>query len=87
MLRVFFIYVIPVFLPLAVFLFYRRFFSKDNRTRIPYFPLFSIGLCLTGLCLYFFSVSEKSPASSRYTPPKYVNGRLIPAHMDSKNAP
>jgi len=87
MLRLFFIYIVPFFLPAAVFWTYRRLKPSASTGKTPYLPLFFTGLILTAAFLCFFATNDKAPASSVYTPPKYVDGRLVPATMNSSQTP
>lgn len=83
MLRLFFIYIVPFFLPTAFFLTYRRFKPSASGKKTPYLPLFSLGLILTASFLCLFATNDKAPAFAVYTPPKYVDGRLVPANMNA----
>ena len=82
MIRLIFIYGLLVFLPVAVFKAYRMLFAKKAAAPVPYAKLYCIGLILAAVCLFCFSEPQKSPPQAQYTPPKFKNGVLIPAHMD-----
>lgn len=81
MLRLFLIYGVPMFLPTLCFNLYRRL-VKPVKTKFPWAKLMTIGLVLTGISLYFFTAFDKAPPSAHYTPPKFKDGMLVPAHMD-----
>ena len=85
MLRLFFICIVPFFLPTAVFWAYRRFKPTAPAKKTPYLPLFLSGSVLTALFLCFFATNDKAPAFAVYTPPKYTGGRVVPAKMDTSH--
>ena len=82
MIRLIFIYGLLVFLPVAVFKAYRVLFAKKTAAPVPYAKLYCVGLILAAVCLFCFSDPQKSPPQAQYTPPKFKDGVLIPAHMD-----
>lgn len=82
MFRLIFIYGLLVFLPAAVYKTYRVLFAQKAAQPEPYAKLFCIGLVLAAVCLFCFSEPQKSPPQAQYTPPKFKDGVLIPAHMD-----
>lgn len=80
MFRIFFSVLLPFSIPFLIYGIKRRFAKTAGA--YPLKPLIAAGLGCVFAFLFFFSEPEKAPADSVYTPPKFVNGQIVPAHMD-----
>ena len=83
MFRIIYSVLLPFFTPFLVYwIFWRT--VKKTQTDLPIKMLTMCGLLFALIFLFFFSASDKAPADSIYVPPKFENGKIIPAHMDKK---
>lgn len=74
---------LPFSAPFVCHRLWRVFFAKSAEERpYPARVLFATGLVCVLAYLCVFSDFGKAPADSVYTPPKFENGRIVPAHMD-----
>lgn len=82
--------VLPMLLPfvlyLGLYLIKRKIYGIPEKTPYPVRRLLVAGMILTSVFLAIFSEPERAPANSKYTPPKFVNGQVVPARLDTKNA-
>lgn len=81
MFRIIYSVLLPFLTPFAVYRLWRAFSMKKDDA-YPIRALFAAGLICVMAYLCVFSDSGKAPADSAYTPPKFENGRIVPAHMD-----
>ena len=82
MFRILYSVFLPFLLPFLVFWAYRR--VKKSRRKCPFLVLTVTGLGLVFLFLFVFSVPDRAPADSAYVPPKFENGRIVPATLQPK---
>ena len=82
MFRMLYSVFLPFLLPFLFFWAYRR--MKSSRRKCPVPVLAATGLGLVFLFLFVFSVPDKAPADSAYVPPKFENGRVVPAILQPK---
>lgn len=80
MFRILFSVLLPFSIPFLIYAVKRRFVKTADT--YPLKTLTAAGLGCVFAFLFFFSEPEKAPADSVYTPPKFVNGQIVPAHMD-----
>lgn len=85
MFRIVYSVLLPFLTPFALYWLARRFKKTPAREICPLKTLTVAGLGLVLIFLFVFSVPDRSPAGSVYTPPKFENGKIVPAHMDRKN--
>ena len=74
---------LPFLTPFLLFWIKNRFSEKPST--YPSKRLIAAGLGLVLIFLFVFSKFDRAPTDSVYTPPKFENGKIIPAHMDQKN--
>ena len=80
MFRMVYSILLPFLLPFAVCWIYRR--RKNGcRKAFPVYALTATGLGLVLILLFLFSIPDRAPADSAYTPPKFENGRIVPATL------
>lgn len=84
MLRIIYSVVLPFFLPLFLYWLRRQFRRMPGSEPYPVKELILSGLILVMLFLFAFSVADRAPADSSYTPPRFENGRIVPARMEMK---
>ncbi|MBR1777458.1 MAG: hypothetical protein IJ752_02585 [Alphaproteobacteria bacterium] len=83
MFRILYSVLLPFLAPFIFCWIYRR-----RRNIRDFFPVQTVTLAGLGLVLVFlfvFSVPDKAPADSAYTPPKFENGKVIPAFLEQKS--
>jgi len=51
----------------------------------PVQTLTAAGLGLVLVFLFMFSIPDKAPADSAYVPPKFENGQIVPATLQTRN--
>ncbi len=83
MFRIVYSVLLPFLTPFLLFWIKRRLSEKP--LVYPVKSLVVIGLGLVLIFLFVFSKPERASTDSIYTPPKFENGKIIPAHMDRKN--
>lgn len=83
MFRIIYSVLLPFFTPFLLYWIF-QYTTKKHSTVFPIRILTMIGLLFALIFLFFFSASDKAPADSIYVPPKFENGKIIPAHMDQK---
>ena len=83
MFRILYSVILPFLLPFAGYWAY-RIRKKTRRNDFPFQTLTAVGLGLVFVFLFVFSVPDKAPADSLYTPPKFENGQIVPALLQSK---
>ena len=84
MLRIFYCVLLPFLLPFLIYGIRIRSFHFIEE-KYPFKILTIIGLILVFIFLFFFCISDRSPADNIYTLPKFEDGKIIPAHMSLKN--
>ncbi len=85
MFRIIYSVLLPFLTPFALYWLTGRFPAADKRESWPLKTLTAAGLGLVLIFLFVFSVPDKAPADSAYTPPRFENGKIIPAQMNRKN--
>lgn len=78
MFRVLYSVILPFILPFAIYRLRRRK-RGSHQELYPVQTLTAAGLGLVLIFLFVFSVPDKAPADSSYTPPKFENGTVVPA--------
>jgi hypothetical protein len=81
MLRFLIQYILPLFLPLLLYLGFLRLASGTapgwiNRT--PWIPLLGAGVVLLGISLIAWGALEGADPASTYVPPRLEDGRIVP---------
>ena len=93
MLRVLLTVVLPLVLPTAVYVAWIAFMSRSSsRERmqlgaLPVVWLALAGVVLLAAVLITVNVHFGEPASGRYVPPRYEDGRVIPPYVDPLQSP
>ena len=82
MFRIVYSVLLPFLAPFVCHRLWRACFAKNAERPYPARALFATGLICVLAYLCVFSDSGKASADSVYTPPKFENGRIVPAHMD-----
>lgn len=80
MFRILYSVILPFLLPFVFYWIYRR----KHHIRQEFYPvqtLTAAGLGLVLIFLFIFSASDRAPADSIYTPPKFENGQIVPAAL------
>lgn len=85
MLRIVYSVVLPFFLPLFLYWMRRQLRRTPAAQPYPARELILSGLILVMVFLFAFSVADRAPADSSYTPPRFENGQIVPARMEVKN--
>lgn len=85
MFRIIYSVFLPFLTPFALYWVAGRFSETDARKNWPLKTLTAAGLGLVLIFLFVFSVPDRAPAGSGYTPPRFENGKIIPAQMNRKN--
>ncbi|MGD9638643.1 MAG: hypothetical protein AB7U85_06250 [Alphaproteobacteria bacterium] len=87
-MRRFLLYILPLILPSLIYFGWKHLKQlsgrKDEKTAlsdVPWAILIIIGAILAIVFLGFFTMGEKAPTSAKYEPPRYEDGKLIPAKM------
>lgn len=80
MIRIIIIYILPLLAPTVIYFIWRK---KTKRQDIPWIILLILGLFLLGLSAGAYTLLERSPAGSVYTAPKFINGEIVPAVLDT----
>lgn len=83
MFRILYSVLLPFGLPFIIYWIYRRKKGIQQQT-YPLRLLITAGLGLVFVFLFVFSVPDRAPANSIYTPPKFENGRVVPAALQPK---
>ena len=89
MTRVFFMYIIPIFLPSILFFCWAAFIRKDTvlaRTG-PWFRLLIAGLGLMVLCLATTAIYSGTAPGGQYQAPYVKDGKIIPGQVVPKDNP
>jgi hypothetical protein len=90
MIRVFFTIVLPLLLPTALYLLWITNFGspQDNGavawTSLPWVWLAGAGALLLAVVLFVVTVGFGTPQEGVYVAPRYVNGNIIPGHIEPK---
>ena len=84
MFRVLYSVLLPFVLPFVSYGIYRR--QRGIKQELyPVQTLTAAGLGLVLVFLFVFSVPDRAPADSAYTPPKFENGQIVPATLHTRN--
>ena len=74
---------LPFSAPFIFYWIYRRRKNAQEKC-YPFQTLTAAGLGLVLVFLFIFSAPDKAPADSAYVPPKFENGRIVPATLNAK---
>lgn len=85
MFRIIYSVLLPFLTPFALYWLSGRFKETAVRKDWPFKTLTAVGLGLVLIFLFVFSVPDRAPAGSGYTPPRFENGKIIPAQMNREN--
>ena len=80
MFRILYSVILPFLLPFISYRVYKLKYPNQQK-KYPVQILTAVGLGLVFLFLFVFSVPEKAPANSIYTPPKFENGKIVAATL------
>lgn len=89
MIRIFFMYIIPIVLPTILFFCWAKFIRKDDvlaRTG-PWFRLLLAGLGLMALGLIITAIMGGTTPGGKYKAPYLKDGEVIPGQMVPKDVP
>ena len=81
MLRFLFQYLLPLVLPLLIYLGFVRLTggnAPDWMARTPWIPLLGAGVALLGVSLFVWGAMEGADPASTYVPPRFEDGRIVP---------
>lgn len=84
MLRIILSFFLPLFLPLLFYRIGRAACRVPKEKPYPVYTLAVSGLILMFLTLSVFTLRDRAPVDSIYVPPRYVDGRIIPGHMETR---
>ncbi|MBR1946084.1 MAG: hypothetical protein IJ846_07330 [Alphaproteobacteria bacterium] len=84
MFRVLYSVLLPFVLPFVFYWIYRRRRGMKQEF-YPVQTLTAAGLGLVLVFLFMFSIPDKAPADSAYVPPKFENGQIVPATLQTRN--
>ncbi|MGA8757504.1 MAG: hypothetical protein WB611_14470 [Stellaceae bacterium] len=90
MIRVFFTIVLPLLLPTALYLLWVTTLGAPQdsgavaRTSLPWVWLAGAGAVLLAVVLFVVTVGFGTPQEGVYVAPRYVNGHIIPGHIEPK---
>ena len=89
MIRIFFMYIIPIILPSILFFCWAKFIQKDaNLARTgPWFGLLIAGLGLMALGLTITAIMGGTTPDGKYNSPYLKDGEVIPGQMVPKDKP
>lgn len=91
MIRILLTYVVPLLLPVALYIVYvvvaRRIQSARGETaerlrRVPWLWLLAAGVALMGISLAIYSLTSGGESHRRYVPPRVEDGRIVPGHVE-----
>ncbi|MEE2704818.1 MAG: hypothetical protein VX397_01735 [Pseudomonadota bacterium] len=94
MFRVFITYLIPLLLPISVYLvwfFYRSSYVRKHGGSVPpiekgpWLLLLVIGVFLSVAAMFFTALVRGSDPDVIYVPPRYQDGVVIPGQVEEKN--
>jgi hypothetical protein len=89
MVRVFLTLVLPLFLPMALYLLWIGTFGSTQEdgvlpwSAMPWIWLASAGVALLAIVLFVVTVDFGSPQEGVYVPPRWEDGRIVPGHIES----
>ncbi len=90
MMRVFFTIVLPLLLPTALYLLWVITLGAPQDsgavawTSLPWIWLAGAGAFLLAIVLFVVTVGFGTPQDGVYVAPRYVNGHIIPGHIEAK---
>ncbi len=84
MFRIILSFFLPLFLPLLIYRIGRTAYRVPKEKPYPVYTLAVSGLILMFLTLSVFALRDRAPADSIYVPPRYVDGRIVPGHMETR---
>ncbi len=80
MIRILLIYILPLLAPTVLYFIWAK---KSKRQDIPWISLAIAGIFFLGLTAGAFTLWDKPPAGSKYTAPKFIDGKVVPAVLDT----
>jgi len=90
MIRVFFTIVLPLLLPTALYLLWVATLGAPQDSgavawaSLPWIWLAGAGVLLLAIVLFVITVGFGTPQEGVYVAPRYVNGHIIPGHIEPK---
>lgn len=93
MLRVVFTIILPLILPTVLYLLWMRLARWSQRgevagwSALPFLWLAATGVALLALVLFVVTVHFGTATPGVYVPPRWVNGRVIPGHIEPGRKP
>ncbi len=90
MIRVFLTIVVPLLLPTALYLLWVTTLGAPQDggalawTSLPWVWLVGAGALLVAVVLFVVTVGFGSPQDGVYIAPRYVNGHIVPGHIEPK---
>ncbi len=90
MIRVFFTIVLPLLLPTALYLLWVTTLGAPQDSdavawaSLPWIWLAGAGVLLLAIVLFVITVGFGTPQEGVYVAPRYVNGNIIPGHIEPK---
>lgn len=86
MLRSILMTLLPLLLPLIVYLAWRLVYGSERlpewAQQVPWVPLLSAGVVLAALTLGIWRLTTNAPAGSHYVPPRFEDGKMVPGHFE-----
>ncbi len=90
MIRVFFTIVLPLLLPTALYLLWVATLGAPQDsgavvwTSLPWIWLAGAGALLLAIVLFVVTVGFGTPQEGVYVAPRYVNGHIVPGHIEPR---
>jgi len=90
MLRVLLTIVLPLLLPTALYVLWATAFRPVRRNgaalwrALPWIWLAGMGVALLAIVLFVVTVHFGAPQEGVYVPPRWVNGHIVPGHVQPK---
>lgn len=91
MTRILLTYVVPLFLPAALYILYvvaaRRIMTGQGEAaaqlrRLPWLWLAAAGVVLMGISLAAYSLTTGGDSHRAYVPPRVEDGKVVPGHLE-----
>lgn len=82
--RIILTYFLPLIFPTVIYLLWRKGTNTPKETPFPVRDLVLWGLLMMAVSLSFFVIRDRYPADSVYTPPRFIDGQVVPAHTEPK---
>ncbi len=93
MLRLLLTIVLPLILPTALYLAWMRLVQSPYRdgtaqwSALPWLWLLAAGVLLLAAVLFVVSVGYGTREPGTYVPPRWVNGHIVPGHIEPRRSP